>query len=82
MIKLVITNIQRNPFTQKPVLVTITVFSSLGVKQLEIPSLPSTMFSGELEIGQELVFVPKTFINLIIDVETKENQLETLLPSS
>lgn len=66
--KLVITYISRNPFTQAPVLVTITVFSLHGVKQLEIPSIPVTMFDGELEIGQELMLVPKDN-KLVIDVK-------------
>lgn len=76
MIKLIITSIQRNPFTQKPVLVTITVFSSLGVKQMELIPLPSTMFSGELEVGQELVLVPRKLTDLISDTQlvSIENQ--------
>lgn len=74
--KLVITNFQLNPFNGKPVLVTITVFSNHGVKQLEIPSIPSTMFKGELEIGQELVLVPKDLINLIVDIENQQLKIK------
>jgi len=57
-VKIIITDLQLDPFTKRPVYVTITIFDQLGREQLRA-SLPVRMFNGELAVGAELTLTPK-----------------------
>lgn len=56
--KIVITDIRFDLMKKTPMLVTITVFDQLGVEQLKLPNLPTSLFHGELAVGQRLYLAP------------------------
>lgn len=58
--RIVITGIQRDIMTQRPVFITISIFSKYGVEQFRT-TISSDLFTKdlELEIGNEVVLTPK-----------------------
>ena len=56
-LSIVVTNINRDLITQRPVMVEITIFDQLGTKQ-SMQLIPASMCAGNLEIGQRLMLVP------------------------
>lgn len=56
--RIVITDLQLDAFTRKPVIVTITIFDPFGTEQLRT-KLPVKMLTGELFVGAELLLIPK-----------------------
>jgi hypothetical protein len=61
-VKIVITDLQLDFFTKKPVVVTITIFDDSGTEQLRT-KLSAKMFTGELSVGAELLLIPKNEIS-------------------
>lgn len=53
-----IADLQLDAFTRKPVIVTISIFDDFGTEQLRT-KLPAKQFTGELEVGAELLLIPK-----------------------
>lgn len=57
--RIVITDIKFDMIRKTPMLITITVFDQLGAEQIKLPNLPTSLFHGELEVGQRLYLAPK-----------------------
>lgn len=60
--RIIITDLQLDFFTKKPVVVTITIFDDSGTEQLRT-KLSAKMFAGDLFVGAELLLIPKKEID-------------------